>query len=240
MLREGAALPRLSGSSRGPTALRGRPGGSFSWHSASGLGGVSDGPAARKQSCLRRQPAAIGVIQMSPLRWRAVIRVPSQSDRPGCGNRTPKPRVPGAARLRAHDSFALRAFTAASAIAWPRLSGSGGCNRAEHSWQMARLITEQERGRRPSRDTRSRSRAAGRFCSAGANRERLAHCGGRFVAAPGRPTEEMRGLDRAPALSGRATAADRLLAGASQGIGKRPRGCIVGADPSSCQSRASS
>ena len=34
-----------------------------SWHCASGLGGVSDGPAPRKQSCARRRPAAIGVIR---------------------------------------------------------------------------------------------------------------------------------------------------------------------------------
>ena len=38
------------------------------WHCESGLGGVSDGPAPRKQSCARRRPAAIGVIQMSPKR----------------------------------------------------------------------------------------------------------------------------------------------------------------------------
>ena len=36
------------------------------WHCASGLGGASDGPSPRKQSCARRRPAEIGVIQMSP------------------------------------------------------------------------------------------------------------------------------------------------------------------------------
>ena len=35
-------------------------------HCASGVGGVSDGPAPRKQSCARRWAAAICVIQMSP------------------------------------------------------------------------------------------------------------------------------------------------------------------------------
>jgi hypothetical protein len=54
------------------------------------LDGVSDGPAPPKQSCARRRPAAIGVIQMSPTRCRAVTWLPSQSDRPGCGNRTHK------------------------------------------------------------------------------------------------------------------------------------------------------
>jgi hypothetical protein len=33
-------------------------------------GGVSDGPTPRKQSCVRRRPGAIGVIQMSPRQSR--------------------------------------------------------------------------------------------------------------------------------------------------------------------------
>jgi hypothetical protein len=37
-----------------------------SWHCASVLGGVSDGPARRKQSCARRRGVTLGVIQMSP------------------------------------------------------------------------------------------------------------------------------------------------------------------------------
>jgi hypothetical protein len=40
--------------------------------------------------------------------------------------------------------------------------------------------------------------------------------------------EEIRTLDRVPAWSGSATTASRLLAGANQVIGKRPRGRIVG------------
>jgi hypothetical protein len=40
--------------------------------------------------------------------------------------------------------------------------------------------------------------------------------------------EEIRTLDRVAAWSGRARAASRLLAGASQVVGKRPRGRIVG------------
>ena len=53
-------------------------------------------------------------------------RLPSQSLRPGCGHRTPKSSRSWPPLIcEAHDSFALRAVTAASAIAWPRLSDAG-------------------------------------------------------------------------------------------------------------------
>ena len=52
------------------------------WHCASGLGSVSDSPTPRKQSCARRRPAAIGVIQMSPKQSLNRRRSLEESDRP--------------------------------------------------------------------------------------------------------------------------------------------------------------
>ena len=56
----------------------------LAWHCASGLGGVSDGPAPRKQSCARRRPAAIGVIQMSPKRSPNARQQDCECDRGPC------------------------------------------------------------------------------------------------------------------------------------------------------------
>ena len=67
----------------------------LSWRCASGLGGVSDGPARRKQSCARRRPAAIRVIQMSPKRWPCRRRSAGKSDR-----RSGRRRVTGSRRER--------------------------------------------------------------------------------------------------------------------------------------------
>ena len=55
----------------------------LSWHSASAVGGASEGRPARMQSRAGNARAAIiGVIQMSPERSRAARRSESESDRP--------------------------------------------------------------------------------------------------------------------------------------------------------------
>jgi hypothetical protein len=50
------------------------------WHCESGLAAVRR-PAPQKQSCARRRPAAIGVIQMSPTRPRTATPLEDESDR---------------------------------------------------------------------------------------------------------------------------------------------------------------
>ena len=67
--RPGAPPARTGESHLSPEGRAGRPAELTSpeWHCASGLGGASDGPAPRRQSCAQRPAAAIGVIQMSPI-----------------------------------------------------------------------------------------------------------------------------------------------------------------------------
>jgi hypothetical protein len=45
------------------------------WHCASALRGASEGRPARLQSCRQRLAATIGVIQMSPMRSSAGLRL---------------------------------------------------------------------------------------------------------------------------------------------------------------------
>ena len=117
-------VPRLAADATGPAAER-QP-----RHCASGLGGVSDAPAPRKQSCARRRPAAIGVIQMSPKRKSARNARDVECDRPrpawsgtrSSSKRGLRPsRRSGATCLRQTARTSTRPSVSAGALAVPEL-----------------------------------------------------------------------------------------------------------------------
>jgi len=66
-------------------------------------------------------------------------------------------------------------------------SESGRCRRGDHCWQMARLVTEQPRGRRPVRHGRPRSRARSRLLPRRFEPEAAGASSSPFVAVSGRP-----------------------------------------------------
>jgi hypothetical protein len=80
------------------------------------------------------------------MRWRAVACLPSQSNRPACGHRTPKPRL-WPPRLRLARLLPAKSSRCGERdrVA-PSVPKAAALSRGHSIHVVTRLVTEQERG----------------------------------------------------------------------------------------------
>ena len=175
-----------------------RAGESFRGNCESALGSTSEGPTARMRSCARRRAARISVIRMSTMRSRAVAWLPSQAIVPAAATGRPSLAFLAAARLRAHDSFALTAVTAGARPRGPVCAEAVARDGRLGVAVVAAWLGERRRNRRRARSqpwSRSRRRgsspgAATRYQRRGACRARPLRLGGCASGESGQPSHE--------------------------------------------------
>ena len=163
-----------------------------------------------------RPALAAATAPLSPMPWRTVAWLPSQSNRARCGNRTRKPG------LRARRSSASRTTPSRWEQSRRRARSRGAVcpirvvlERPVSSYSVAPFVAEQERAADDPPDTRDQPRAPGGLLLRRLEPEAAGASCSRFLAVPRRPE------GKRPALSIRASSGctDRT---------HRGRGCCRG------------